>query len=291
MQLLGVLLIVISIIVTYWLIIKGHSKGIIVICALAVLAGFGLILKDEITEITINNVGTIKAATKQAVHDAEEIASIKERIEGQSATVDLVAKQASEAKELIDNLTTQNEIAEDRLNKIGKKLEEANSTVAELKLLLEFTATVQAAQSDDRRAFDKLWDWGNDKNYPFSKNAERAHMAILESHSRLIVMAWPTLVWNENVDPSTLNYNVLKNAYKEIHIDMRQPFIKYLYDRKDISRIEKVEFLINVIKNDSSLKAVEYAGRVLLDLENLRFKALEIGKFIKWWEENRKTIE
>ena len=157
--------------------------------------------------------------------------------------------------------------------------------------MLEFTATVQAAQSDDRRAFDKLWDWGNDKNYPFSKNAERAHMAILESHSRLIVMAWPTLVWNENVDPSTLNYNVLKNAYKEIHIDMRQPFIKYLYDRKDISRIEKVEFLINVIKNDSSLKAVEYAGRVLLDLENLRFKALEIGKFIKWWEENRKTIE
>ncbi len=291
MQLLGILLIVSALIYAGWLNKTGPSYGIIAICCIAVLAGFGFILQDRVTEFTINNVGTIKAATKQAVHDAEEIASIKERIEGQSATVDLVAKQASEAKDLIDNLTAKNEIAEDRLNKIGEKLEEANSTVAELQLISEFISTVQAAQNDNRKAFDKLQNWGNDKNYPFSKNAERAHMAILESHSRLIAMAWPTLVWNENVDPSSLNYNVLINAYKEIHIDMRQPFIKYLYDRKDISRKEKVEFLINVIKDDSSLKAVEYAGRVLLDMEKLRFKALEIGKILKWWEENRNTIK
>jgi hypothetical protein len=40
------------------------------------------------------------------------------------------------------------------------------ATVRELQQTAEFTAIAQAAMNDDRAAFDRLWVWADDNQYP-----------------------------------------------------------------------------------------------------------------------------
>ncbi|MBW2149537.1 MAG: hypothetical protein JRI22_21285 [Deltaproteobacteria bacterium] len=106
-QLVGILLIINGLIVTAWLLNSGRSGvgSAVILCFVALFAGIVLIIHERIIEVTVKGVGTIKAATEQAMMDAEEISTIKQRIEAQSAIVDLVAREAGEAKSLVDQVS------------------------------------------------------------------------------------------------------------------------------------------------------------------------------------------
>ena len=105
-KLFGSLIIINSIIVGFWLLTstQAHKVGVLSICALAIFAGCILMLQDRAIEITVKGVGKIKAAAEQATSDANAIAEIKERIEAQSATVDLVAEKAASTVNQLQNI-------------------------------------------------------------------------------------------------------------------------------------------------------------------------------------------
>lgn len=117
MKLVGILLVLNSIVVSsWWITTHGTHKGTVVsLCFLAVFAGLALTLSERITELSMKGVGTIKAAAESAQTDAEEIAAIRKRVEAQAATMDLVAKESAEAKQLLAGLTEQNKIADEKI--------------------------------------------------------------------------------------------------------------------------------------------------------------------------------
>jgi len=67
--------------------------------------------------------------------------------------------------------------------------------------------------------------------------------------------------------------------------------IKYIYERRDFSKYERMKFLIDVLKTDGSLRAVEYAGRCFNIEAGLKKKTLAISYFLEWWENNKDTIK
>ncbi|MBU1194959.1 MAG: hypothetical protein KKE62_10170 [Proteobacteria bacterium] len=84
------------IIVSWWLMGEHPNKGwAFTICLAVIFFGAFIVLHERITEISVKNIGTIKAAVERATADANEIAEIRKRIEAQSATVDLVAQKAN----------------------------------------------------------------------------------------------------------------------------------------------------------------------------------------------------
>jgi hypothetical protein len=80
------------------------------------------VLHERVTELTVKWVGTIKAAATQAVIDAGEIAEIRKRMEDQRATIDLVAKEATGAKRLSEDLSQKNQRAEQKLTELDQAL-------------------------------------------------------------------------------------------------------------------------------------------------------------------------
>lgn len=106
-KIIGGLLIINSIIIALLLITSSqvHKAGVISICLIAIFAGFFLIIQDRVIEITVKGVGTIKAAAEQASADANEISELKNRIEAQSATVDLVADKAQSTVKSLQELS------------------------------------------------------------------------------------------------------------------------------------------------------------------------------------------
>lgn len=97
MKLIGMLIVLNSIVVSsWWITAHGTNNGaVLTLCSLAVFAGLALVVSDRITELSMKGVGTIKAAAEKASADASEISALKSRIEAQSATVDLIAKDSA----------------------------------------------------------------------------------------------------------------------------------------------------------------------------------------------------
>jgi hypothetical protein len=272
MKLIGILLLINSAILTTWWVAKGNPFSKTVIFLFCVVGFFSiiLILSDRAIEITVGSVGTIKAAAEQATADAKEISDIKERIAAQSATVDLVASQATKAKELSEELAKKN---------------------AELSELIEFNTVATEARNDNREAFDQLEVWSDDKTYPFRDLASRAWLTILNEHALPYHLSGFTIPWDEGFDPSTLDIVGLRKQYASCPRHLKLGFIEYVAKRNDIPKKERMQFFIDVMKDDQYLKAVEYAGRYFDKEAQLNLKPLAVEAFVKWWEESKDSIQ
>jgi hypothetical protein len=110
MKLIGILLVFNSLAVSsWWITVHGTHKGaVLTLCFLAVFAGIALVVSDRITEVSMKGVGTIKAAAEQASADANEISALKNRVEAQSATVDLIAKDSASTLDQLRSIACTN---------------------------------------------------------------------------------------------------------------------------------------------------------------------------------------
>ena len=205
------------------------------------------------------------------------------------------------AKERIDKMATpliKKELNENFLPKLTsaelnlKKMEiELNKNIKSVNLITEFTMTVLAAQNDDRKSFDKLAEWSNDKLFPFSDMAKSVWIKILDDHAQPFFSSGFKIPWAENIDPSKLSFTDLEKMYKSAPQYLRLPLLEYIWTRKDISKKERMAFLVNVLKNENSLKVVEYAGRFFNEASGLKYKPLAVNEFLKWWGKNKENIK
>jgi hypothetical protein len=119
-------------------------------------------LSNEITELTISKVGTIKTNVEQARTYLDEIKSIRSTIDSDERIIHAAAADAQNAKALVGELSAKNEKAAVQLQQVAENLEEATKVTERLKTAAEFTTTVLAAENNDRKSYDQLAIWAND---------------------------------------------------------------------------------------------------------------------------------
>lgn len=165
MKIVGFLIILNSLALTAWWVCTDHQNKpfAISIGLVAIFAGVFLMIHERAIEISIDKVGTIKAAALQANEDAQAITELRNRIQNQSATVDLVADSASKAHKLIQELSEKNQKAEIKLQELDATAKSAQETLDKLKETAVFNSLVAAAQNDDRDAFEQLTEWTDKK--------------------------------------------------------------------------------------------------------------------------------
>jgi len=293
-QLLGILIVVNAVIVTAWWIGtgRGGSPAALALCALSVFAGIAFVFQDRLVEVTVKGVGTIKTAAEQAVLDAKEVAAMRERIAAQGATVDLVAREAADAKRLVDEVSHKNEQAEEKLSSLDKAIREGSTAVEQLKAYTAFNSTVVAAQTDNRRAYDQLRRWSEDTAYPFQQAALQAALTIMDAHDPAMVRSGFAVPWKQGIDPKTLSLRQIAETYSQVPPQIRIGVLEFVWEtRTDIPKKERLEFLAQVLRDDESLQVVEYAGRWFTQGTGDQFKPLAIAEHLKWWAENRESVK
>ncbi len=294
LQFIGLLLILNSLVVAVWWLSqqKPGMAWCVSLCLIAIFAGIVLIFNERAVEITIEKVGTIKAVAEQAKVDAKTIAEIRERIEGQAATVDAVAKQAADAKRISEEVQKKNQQADEKLKAIDEAVKHGNEAVADLQAYTTFNKTILAAQNDDRHAFDQLKAWAEDKKYPFANEAKQTWITILDDHNSPMMAGGFTIPWNEGVDPTKLSLEELTANYKKAPSQIRVMFVEYIWEKRtDISKRDRMQFLVDVLRNDLNLKVVEYAGRYFTSESKTKLKRLAIAQHLEWWEKNKDSIK
>jgi hypothetical protein len=294
LKIVGALLIINALVITAWWVMGEHPhKGwAFTLCLSAVFVGAFLVLQERVTELTVKGIGTIKSAAEQASADAIAISELKERVEAQSATVNLIAKEAADAKQLVNDLSEKNSIAESKLSQLDKSINDGNLAVKELQLYTQFNTTVLSAQNDSRRAYDQLWAWSEDSPFPFQKAAAQAVQTIMDQHNPAMIRSGFRVSWNEGVDPQKLSSSELWQAFKSAPPHIRLGILEFVWEKRtDITKRDRLQFLVDVLRSDESLQVVEYAGRYFAQGTGDKLKPIAIGPHLKWWEEHKDSIE
>ena len=180
--------------------------------------------------------------------------------------------------------------AEGKLSDIQQSVTKASSSLTELETMSEFMMTVLAAENDDRKAFDKLEEWSNDESNKFSAQAKRAWDSILDAHSSPLVMEPGDVPWKKGIDPSKFSLSDLKDDYEKMPEWIKPALLKYIWGREDFRKVDRLDFMMTVMKTDLSLKAVEQAGRYFTAGTEQKIKPLAVGHLSEWWKEHREEF-
>jgi flagellar biosynthesis chaperone FliJ len=299
LQLFGILIIVNILIFDLWWIVSQNSRSgtaitfLTILTAFILLAGLVLIFNQRATELSFGKYGSLKVAADQVKADANEIAEIRKRAEAQSATIDLVAEQATKAKEASEQVALKNEKAEEKLAEINTALIKAKENLASLESYSNYYAIVLAAQGEDRMAYDQLGKWAAILSFPLRTQALHIYQKIMDDHSQGMFYSGFTVNWKEGVDPNELTFEELKQVFLSLNQDpyQRRALLEYIWKRNNIPKIDRLDFLVNVLRNEKHLMVCEYAGRYFTEGAELKIKPLALDHLINWWEENRGKFE
>jgi len=191
---------------------------------------------------------------------------------------------AKAGRQKIDN-------AESKLKALDIQVSKANQTLDELKERSNFMMTVIAAQNDDGKAFDQLQTWANDSSYGLAKEASYAFVKIRTQYASNVPPATMSLSWKNGVDPSKFSFSRLKQEYSRVPLLYHAGLVKYIWQRDDIPKKDRMEFLMDVLKTDGSLTARYYAGRFFAQETSINWSPFMKETLTVWWEENRDSIE
>jgi hypothetical protein len=215
------------------------------------------------------------------------IQAVVSEVAAERASTLMIEQITPEVARFKTEVAKKNEIAEEKLKTLDNSIAKASATLGELESVTEYTKTVVAAQNDDRKAFDKLKEWSEDKNNPFSSKAAQAWNTIYESHNEGMYKANFPTPWNESVDPSKFLLPKLIQQYKGALAQLRPALLEYIWKRDDIPKVDRLDFMIETMKHDSSLTAVEYAGRHFTAGTGLKIKPSAVEYLVPWWNGHR----
>ncbi len=100
-----------------------------------------------------------------------------------------------------------------------------------------------------------------------------------------------TIPWKESFDPSKLPLPALVQQYQGSPPQLKPAMLEYIWKRDDISKVERLDFMIDVMKHDESLRAVEYAGRHFTAGTDQKIKPMAIEYLVDWWEKNKSEFQ
>ncbi|MBU0547861.1 MAG: hypothetical protein KJ710_02815 [Candidatus Omnitrophica bacterium] len=294
MRLLGFLMIGNAFIITFYCLFNGIQNKTLVIssCILLIVVGIAFVFQDRAIEITFGNIATIKTAAKQAAIDAKTVSDLKERVESQSATVDLVAKSSKETREIMEEVAQKNKILGGKVEDLNNLTSKVTDKLKELEMITEFSRVATEAQNDNRYAFDKLVLWYDDKSFStMRKLISNIVIKIRTDYAGVLDQGYLKFDWPKNVDSNKISLSDFEVIYRSSASLYHAYLVNFIQNRNDISKENKMRFFITVVEKDESLNATNYAGKFFAQAAGINWLPFNIEPLLNWWKQNKDKAE
>jgi hypothetical protein len=210
-----------------------------------------------------------------------------------SKALDIAKTAAKDANEARTQTVAYAAEVKQKLTETDSALRKAKENLSNLESYSQYYAVVIAAQGEDRIAYDQLGKLAADNSFPFRVHAYQTYQKIRDDHSQIIFDSKLPLIWKEGVDPNKLTFEQLKQQFSSANQDpyLRRAFLEYIWQRNDIPKILRLDFVVDVMRTDKHLMVCEYAGRYFTQGVELKIKPLALDYLIKWWADNRSKFE
>ena len=294
---IGIILIVTSIVIAiYWLATGKRNKPLFrFVCVFTAIMGFLLVLKDKLVEVTFKDVISIKTSAAKASADAEVIAKVKQQVENQRATIDLVATEAQKAKNISEDASNKVMLAEQKLITLDDAIQKANEALGKLNAATEFSLLIAKAQNDDRDAFIQLIKISMTNNSPYAQSAKNIVNSILhETETQTVIEDNAvTIHWDiYGIDPDKDTLQKLTDFYSA-HPDsvlIRFNVVKQIFNASRFSERERFDFVAKVMQTDKSLRILQLCCNLMTPKSNIRLNLLGADVYLQWEANNRESF-
>lgn len=258
--------------------VRRASKALVgTACLVAVLAGVTMLFQERVTKLTISGIGSIEAAVAQSTEDAHAISELRQRLEQLADRYDDLEASVGEAQQ--------------GLSTMKNAQKEAEAVLQDLRSFSDLSKTVMAAENDSREAWDQLNVLAADETFPLAADAAAAWSRIFEQHNQPFYASDFHIPWSKGVEPSAFSMGELIELYWGVPVSLKPALLEYIWHRTDIPRRTKMAFLVEILRDDPSLRAVEYAGRYFMQGAELEGSPMRVEYFMEWWSENQDQVE
>lgn len=241
------------------------------------------------TWFTYKSVKDLKEEWSNTINEVGE--KVTSRIDEEFKKDNIRKLVRDKAKERID-VVADKIISKNIGEKIQPTLDDLKDELDNAKKISEFMMTVVKAQSDDRKSFEQLEIWARDKNYSFSKEARDAKEHIRGQYVDTFRLSYPLIDWKKrNIDdPLKLTISQLHNQYDNLSPRYHTDLIIHVWEKipdTDIPEGDKIQFLIDILKKETSLTALTYAGCNLSKEFERDWNPFVIKHLLSAWEANK----
>jgi len=206
-----------------------------------------------------------------------------------------VNKASIEAKRMVTEIKNILDGTEQKITELDRSIQDANRAMMELQLLTRFNIVVIRAQADDRDAFDQIRLLGKDASFPYHSIARAIEEKMWYDCEYFYKAFVPdvNISWKEGVDPQKLTLQQLWESYKSGDAKIRFGIIQFMWEKRtDISKKERLQFLVNVFNSDEkSMDVIRLCGHYFKAGTNDNKYGLDYIGHLEWWEKNKETIK
>ena len=289
MKYVGVLVLINTVIVVAFLAQQGHDWKKLTFCGFfGCFASALIMLNERVTSVKFNGVGEISAAVAQATTDAAEIAKMRSDIEVQRDSLVMVVRDANELRTKIIELSKLAENADKELQLLRKLQVEGDSLLQSIRDLSDFSHTLVLAENDDRKAFEKLITEMESKGR-FHSEALAAIQHIVQDVDPLLSVRLDPEVPKDlsGLMPDKISLGDIRSSYSRLAPMHRLKFLSALWGEERFSKFERMKFMMEVIENEKSLRALHRACVLINQEAKLNLNVLGAAQYLKWWQENK----
>ena len=298
-----------------------ENNRIVWLAIIGIFAGCIFLFYNRIEILEVFKIGKIKTWVKKAETDANAISNIRKEVENTKEAISLVVRNINDARNQLKRLDQFSEDAQIKLDDLKSKSENANEQInnlihfsnqasnllsniqevqkkankelTDIKSTADFMMLISRAINDDRSAVDEIFKISSDKNHTFHKVAKNAIQEILiETNPMITIRIHPKYPWKmDGIDPQKLSYEEYVAIYKRVIPFYKPGIINEIWSAERFSKYQKLSFLVDVIKSDNSVRAAEYASRLVNMEAHTGKNFLDRDSFVKWFQENEVRLK
>ena len=203
----------------------------------------------------------------------------------------MVVRDANAARRELAGVEQISKTAKEKADEIEGALKKAQEGLAQLSEITDVGALVTKASNDDRQAFNKLVDFVQKKDPRFREIALRAVENIIQDVDPLVLLRLdPQFQWDKaGVDPSKADFAKYREVYQTSPRSYRLSILGTLWAQERFPKRQRLEFLAEVIRTDSSLRALHRACVLMNNEAHIDKNILGVGEYLQWWEANKQN--
>jgi hypothetical protein len=249
------------------------------------------VLKSGLQSDLENKIGDVTEKVQIRIDDQFKKENVESMVrEKAQERIDKVADPIIESK-IDKKISPVIEVANKTLKAVEDDAAKMHGTVTQLELFSEFSITSTAAQNDDRVAFEQLRRWSMDKSYPLSSRAQLAVSTITDRLDTAFLIAEGPPIWDTGTDPAKLRLSDLEAKYESVSSHQAKTEIaRYIEDREDISKKDKLEFFVKMLPKEQSTDAFDILFKLFERESGQKFKRFDTDSMLEWWNKNRENI-
>lgn len=231
-------------------------------------------------------------AENAAIRVAENLGRVQATVENQQKSIDVIAERAKQAFAEIQAAQKLSLQTKSQVEKAEGLLRKAEASANQIQTTVDFNLLLTKARNDDRQAFDQILKIAEEKG-PFWKTAYDVALQIaMEVNPFVSVRVDPEVPWETYA--ADLNLDQMENLlkiYPSLPSFFRPSFIGQIWLQERFSKQKRMDFLYEVIKSDTSLRALHRAC-VVMNIEAKINKNILLAKqYLQWYQANRSKYD